>query len=53
MEFSCEQIGLSVATNYLEPIIGNLLEDFRLQETTRWGEHKGESMSFTEYLSSK
>lgn len=42
-----------VANAYLEPLVTNLVEKFKLQETTRWGEPKGEEMSLTEYIATR
>ena len=42
-----------VAHTYLEPVTADLIENFKLQETTSWGEKKGEEMSLTDYLAKR
>jgi hypothetical protein len=39
-----------VATNYLEPMVKNLIEGHTLQMTNEWGEKRGDPITFTEYL---
>ena len=39
-----------IGTKHLLPKVGEMVENLCLQETNRWGEAKGEKLTFTEYL---
>lgn len=39
-----------IAGKNVLPHIGKFIEDYCLQETSKWGEKKGEKVTFTEYL---
>lgn len=43
----------ALATEHVLPNVSKYIEDLTLQETTRWGEKKGEPQSFVEYLISR
>lgn len=39
-----------IADRFVIPKVGELIENWKLQATSSWGEPKGEAISFTEYL---
>lgn len=39
-----------LADRFVIPKVGELIENWKLQATSSWGEPKGEAISFTEYL---
>ena len=43
----------ALAAKYVAPDVETFLEDFTIQETNKWGEKKGEAVTFVEYLTGR